>query len=202
MNQSDSTCLTESFAGRLVECLQAGDTKAVEEIWGSFGSDLRRRARTRLRQFGMLGHTDAMDICNSVLLDLVKQDNFQIKNPGDLMKYIRRAIDNQVRDEFRLLTRKCRDIRRTESLPDQNRQLQNAQSSPSQIMIRNEIFEKIVRYLGPGGGELLDLVLKEFTWEEIGKAVRAKPDTVRMRWNRAVKAVQLQMINCNESYHG
>ena len=197
MSPADSSCLNDSFAVRLVECLEAGDIKAVEAIWDSFGPDLRRRARTRLRQYGMLGHTEAMDICNAVLLDLVKQVKIRINNPKDLMKYIRRAIDNQVRDEFKMLTRQRRDIRRNEMQPVEQHNLHMDRSSPSQIMIRNEIFERIIRHLGPGGDELLSLVMQEFSWEEIGRRMRSKPDTVRMRWKRAVKAIQLQMLNEN-----
>ena len=48
----------------LVDCLRAGDRKAIEKLWQAFGPDLRRRARTRLRQFGLIGHTESMDICN------------------------------------------------------------------------------------------------------------------------------------------
>ncbi len=198
MTTADSSCLNDSFACRLVACLQAGDIQAVEQIWDSFGADLRRRARTRLRQYGLLGHTEAMDICNAVLLDLVRQSSFKINDPRDLMRYIRRAIDNQVRDEFKLLTRQRRDIRRTEKLPVENHNLHQEKSSPSQIMIRNEIFDRISRQLGDEGELLLQLVLQEFTWEEIGKKLSTRSDTVRMRWNRAVKAVQLQMLTENE----
>ena len=68
-------------------------------------------------------------------------------------------------------------------------------------MIRNEIFERIIRYLGPGGETLLRMVMQEFSWEEIGKALKAKPDTVRMRWNRATRAIQLQFRAENEVRH-
>ena len=103
----------------------------------------------------MLGHTDSMDICNAVLLDLVKQKRIEIKNPLDLMKYIRRAIDNQVRDEFKRLTRARRDVRRNEAFPVENHRLENENSSPSHIMIRNEIFERLIRQLGKDGKQLV-----------------------------------------------
>lgn len=184
----------DSQALRFGECLRTGDLQALATIWDSFGPDLRRRARTRLRQFGLLGHTEAMDICNAVLLELIRQSDFPINSPEDLMKYIRRAIDNQVRDEFRLLTRQRRDVRRREGLPVENFQLSLQNSSPSQVMIRNEIFDRIIRFLGHGGEQLLNMVLQEFSWQEIGRELNANPDALRMRWQRAVKTIQLQMI--------
>ncbi len=131
---------------------------------------------------------------NAVLLDLIRQEKIQINSPADLMKYIRRAINNEVRDEFKLLTRKRRDIRRNENVPADEQNLYLNRSSPSQIMIRNEIFDRIIRCLGVGGNELLRLVLEGHSWEAIGKTMRCKPDAIRMRWNRAVKTIQLQML--------
>ncbi|MFK7766273.1 MAG: RNA polymerase sigma factor [Mariniblastus sp.] len=187
--------LTESYFANLVECLQQGNKNAVEEIWKAFGPDLRRRARTRLRQYGMLGHTDSMDICNAVLMDLIKQKSFSIQNPMDLMKYVRRAIDNQVKDEFKSLTRARRDIRRNENQPVENHVLQNNQTSPSQIMVRNEIFERMIRQLGNNGEQILNLVLQEHTWEEIGKRVNTSPDAIRMKWNRSLKTVRSHLFS-------
>ena len=189
---------TESEFALLVKSLQVGNKEALDRIWNSFGPDLQRRARTRLRQYGMLGHTDSMDICNAVLLDLVRQERFEIKNPLDLMKYIRRAIDNQVRDEFKRLTRDRRDVRRNEAFPVENHRLENNKSSPSHIMIRNEIFERVVRQLGHDGEQLVALVLKEYSWEEIGRKLNMSADAARMRWNRAVKSVRTQMTSESE----
>ena len=189
---------SESYFANLVECLQQGNKKAVEEIWKAFGPDLRRRARTRLRQYGMLGHTDSMDICNAVLMDLVKQTKFEIQNPMDLMKYVRRAIDNQVKDEFKALTRARRDIRRNENQPVENHVLLNNQTSPSHAMVRNEIFERVIRQLGNNGEQILRLVLQEHSWEEIGKRVNTSPDAVRMKWNRSVKSVRSHMFGESE----
>lgn len=186
---------SESYFANLVECLQQGNKKAVEEIWKAFGPDLQRRARTRLRQYGMLGHTDSMDICNAVLMDLVKQTNFKIQNPMDLMKYVRRAIDNQVKDEFKSLTRARRDIRRNENLPVENHALHNNQTSPSQIMVRNEIFERVIRQLGNDGEQILQLVMQEHSWEEIGKRINTSADAVRMKWNRSLKSVRSHLFS-------
>jgi len=134
-----------------------------------------------------------MDICNAVLLELLRQKKVEINNPLDLMRYIRRAIDNQVRDEFKLLTRARRDIRRNEAIPAEQRNLEIESSSPSHVMIRNEIFERVIRHLGEGGKELVHLVMNEHSWEEIGERIGMSADAARMRWTRAVKAIRGQM---------
>lgn len=136
-----------------------------------------------------------MDICNAVLLELLRQKRVEIRNPLDLMRYIRRAIDNQVRDEFRLLTRDRRDIRRNEPFPVENQNLQNETSSPSHVMIRNEIFERLIRHLGDDGEKLVRLVMNEHSWEEIGARIGMSADAARMRWTRAIKTIRRQMTS-------
>jgi len=139
-----------------------------------------------------------MDICNAVLLDLLRQKTIEIRNASDLMRYIRRAIDNQVRDEFKLLTRGRRDIRRNDPYPVEKQNLQNEDSSPSHIMIRNEIFERMIRHLGDEGGQFVNLVMKEHSWEEIGQRLSMTASAARMRWNRALKTIRAQMVSESE----
>ena len=69
----------------LADRLRTGDAGAVAEIWDLCGKELRRRARTRLRQYGVTGQAESMDICNAVLLDLVRKEEISIRNPADLV---------------------------------------------------------------------------------------------------------------------
>ena len=62
-------------------------------------------------------------------------------------------------------------------------------------MIRNEIFERLIRHLGSEGEQLVKLVLKEYSWDEIGKRLGMTPDAARMKWNRAVKNIRGQMLS-------
>ena len=119
MNQA-KPAISESQSNRfreVVERLRSGDQEAVAEIWNEFGDGLRRRARTRLRQFGIIGQTESMDICNAVLLELVRKSDFEIRSPAHLLQYVRRAIDNQVRDELKMLMRDKRSFKPTLKLP-------------------------------------------------------------------------------------
>ena len=94
--------------------LSLGHPEPLDVVWRRFGEQLRRRARTRLRQYGLAGQTESMDICNDVMADLAKQNHADGVNPEDLVGYIMTAIDNQVLDTFRTLARQCRDFRRNE----------------------------------------------------------------------------------------
>ncbi len=75
----------------------------LESVWIRFGDQLRRRARTRLRQYGLSGQAESMDICNDVMADMTRRHANQPVTPDDALAYLLRAIDNQVLDTFRTL---------------------------------------------------------------------------------------------------
>ncbi len=66
------------------------DEQPLETIWRRFGDQLRRRARTRLRQHGLSGHAESMDICNDVMADLARRFQDQPMTPDDALAYVLR----------------------------------------------------------------------------------------------------------------
>lgn len=159
---------------------------SLDEVWHSFGAQLRRRARTRLRQYGLTGQTESMDICNEVMVDLAKRKDADALTPDDVLSYIMRAIDNEVVDTFRSLARHCRDFRRNESTPVEDIKLRGAEISPSQVALRREIADRVRSILGDNDAIAIDMMLENHDWSEIGKRLGIKPDTARMRVRRAL----------------
>lgn len=174
----------------LSDRLRDGDSTAVAEIWDLCGNELRRRARTRLRQYGVTGQAESMDICNAVLLELVRKEEIKIRNPGDLIRYVGRAIDNQVLDLLKTLTRSRRDIRRVAGSPVEDHNVSNQDSTPSAMLMRDEVLDRFRSELGPDGHKMLSLYLANCGWKEIGERLGIGPDAARMRWNRAVDALR------------
>ena len=182
---------TVDFA-ELSQRLEDGDTSALDEIWLRFGDQLRRRARTRLRQYGFMGHAESMDICNAVILDLMKQKSIKVRKPTDLIGYIRRAIDNQVLDLIRGLTRMRRDVRQVDGRPVDEHAIIQDQTSPSMVLAKNELLERIGMQLGDDGRQFLQLVMENRSWIEIGEAFDITPDNARMRWKRTLERVRAE----------
>ncbi|MEO1618065.1 MAG: hypothetical protein AAFV88_19585 [Planctomycetota bacterium] len=162
------------------------DDNSLEEVWTTFGSQLRRRARTRLRQYGLTGQTESMDICNEVMVDLAKRSDADQLTADDILSYVLRAIDNEVVDTFRTLARHCRDFRRNEGTPVEDIKLRGEQTSPSQIALRKEIADRVRSILGEHDGIAIDMMLENRDWLEIGERLGVKPDTARMRVRRAL----------------
>ena len=174
----------------LADRLRTGDAGAVAEIWDLCGKELRRRARTRLRQYGVTGQAESMDICNAVLLDLVRKEEISIRNPADLVRYVGKAIDNQVIDLLKTLTRSRRDIRRVAGNPVEDHNVRNTDSTPSSVLMRDEVLGQFRAELGPDGHKMLTMYLANCGWKEIGERLGIGPDAARMRWNRAVQTLR------------
>ncbi|QDV42700.1 hypothetical protein Enr13x_25500 [Stieleria neptunia] len=171
---------------------------SLDDVWQSFGSQLRRRARTRLRQYGLTGQTESMDICNEVMVDLAKRTDADSLTAEDILSYILRAIDNEVVDTFRTLARHCRDFRRNEATPVEEIKLRGAQTSPSQIALRKEVADRVRSILGDADALALDMMLQNHDWNEIGQRLGIKPDTARMRVRRALDRAR-EEIGLSES---
>ena len=160
---------------------------SLDDVWQTFGSQLRRRARTRLRQYGLTGQTESMDICNEVMVDLAKRADSDRLTADDILSYILRAIDNEVVDTFRTLARHCRDFRRNETTPVEDINLRGDQTSPSQIALRKEVADRVRSILGESDAVAIDMMLENRDWNEIGERLGVKADTARMRVRRALE---------------
>ncbi len=169
--------------------LGRGDREALGEIWTRFGPQLRRRARTRLRQLGIASQTESMDICNDVLSDLARRGQVAIGDPDDLVAYLMRAIDLQATDVLRGLGRQCRDFRRTRSPPPGFEALGD-DSSPSVALFRREILAAVAERLGSDDRQIVDYVVQGHDWNEIAALTGLAPDTARMRLRRAIAKTQ------------
>lgn len=165
----------------------------LEAVWHRFGDQLRRRARTRLRQYGLSGQAESMDICNDVMADLTRRYGDQGITPDDVLAYIMRAIDNQVMDTFRTLARQCRDFRRNEMTPIEDMMVANREVAPSQVALRREVVSKIRAMLSEEDAKAVDMMLENRDWAEIGQLLGLKPDAARMRVRRAIERVRKEI---------
>jgi RNA polymerase sigma factor (sigma-70 family) len=166
--------------------------QTLEIVWNQHGDQLRRRARTRLRQYGLTGQTESMDICNDVMADLARRGP-RPTTPDEILAYILRAIDNQVLDTFRKLASQCRDFRRNEAAPVEELRISAEMTTPSQISIRREIMDRLRASLPAEEVLAVDMMLENRDWHEIGDAIGMKPDAARMKVRRAIERIREQM---------
>lgn len=190
---------SDSFSTPADSSKAAMPPQPLEAVWRRFGDQLRRRARTRLRQYGLSGQAESMDICNDVMVDLARRYGDQSISPDDVLSYILRAIDNQVLDTFRTLARQCRDFRRNDPTPVEDIRVEHSQSTPSQIALKREVLHRIRTMLDEDDVKAVDMMLENRDWNEIGAKLGMRPDTVRMRVRRAIERVRRDIGLANES---
>ncbi len=169
------------------------ERNTIDALWREFGEQLRRRARTRLRQYGLSGQAESMDICNDVMAELAQRESANPLQCDDVLAYVLRAIDHQVLDTFRTLARQCRDFRRVDSMPIEDARPADQHTSPSQMALRRELLEKVREMLSVVDRQALEMMLENRDWNEIGIALGMRPDTARMRVRRAIQRVREEM---------
>lgn len=121
----------------------------------------------------------------------------EITSPDEVLRYVLRAVDNQVLDTFRRLARQCRDFRRTEASPEslgiEPTQRDPTANTASQIAVRREVIAAIKSNLSEDDIRAIDMMLENRDWNEIGLELGIPPDTARMRVRRAIDRVRGQI---------
>lgn len=98
-----------SSEGRLLARARGGSRSAVDVLFARYGSWLRRWARGRLPPWAR-GTVDTSDVVqDSLQFTFARLGGFKSKQSRALRLYLRRAVDNRIRDELRRVTRR-RDI--------------------------------------------------------------------------------------------
>ena len=105
----DSDPRSSSSEGRLLARARGGSRSAVDVLFARYGFWLRRWARGRLPAWAR-GAVDTSDLVQDTLHHTsARLGGFKSKQTRALRIYLRRAIENRIRDELRQVTRR-RDI--------------------------------------------------------------------------------------------
>lgn len=121
---------------RLLDRARAGSVSAIDVLFARLTPWLRRRARGRLPAWARSG-TSTSDMVQDALHDTYARLNeFEAKHVSALRAYLRRAVDNRIRDELRRATRRLdiernlapeETVRASEDATPQYRQLRDDQ---------------------------------------------------------------------------
>ncbi len=114
---------------RLLDRVRRGSHSAVDVLFARYGAWLRRWARGRLPVW-VRGAIDTSDLVQDTLQHAFSRLNwFESKHAGALRAYLRRAVENRVRDELRRATRRLdvvapeEYVRSSDDAAPQHRQL-------------------------------------------------------------------------------
>jgi RNA polymerase sigma-70 factor (ECF subfamily) len=128
---------TESLLARH----RAGDRDAADRIFHKLLPNLYRFARGRLPDWARRG-LDTQDLVQEALIRVYPRlSSIEVSRPGDLGAYVRRAIENQVRDQIRSVGARGRSI----PVEEAQETLASREPGPADYAELNEDYH---RYLG------------------------------------------------------
>ena len=170
---------------------QAGDAQAQTDLFARYVPALRRWAAGRLPRWAR-DLADTPDLVQDSLLQTFKKlDGFEYRGEGAFQAYLRQAVLNRIRQEFRRADRRPAAEPIGSSAPDEA-------LSPLELAIGAE---KVARYeaalerLDAGERELvIGRVELGFTYAELAAACgKPSPDAARMAVGRALVRLAEEM---------
>jgi RNA polymerase sigma factor (sigma-70 family) len=121
-DQSEDLAFNPPSSSReLLDRMRAGDSHAADRLFARHLPQLYQWAHRRMPQWAR-GIVDTADIVQDTVLHTYKRLRwFEPERDGALLGYLRRALMNRVRDQFRRVARHPRSTPLDERYPDQER---------------------------------------------------------------------------------
>jgi RNA polymerase sigma factor (sigma-70 family) len=173
----------------LLDRVRAGDREATEEFVRRYQDHIRRIARIRLTDPRMTRLVESMDICQSVLMKLIRRLSRPDLPPLDadgLRGFINQTTRNHFEDIRRGLKASGLDLIAGEVDLDALPGSRGTPDAAEQTANREQATLAYAR-LDDKEKQLVDLVLAHsYKWKVIGRMTGMRPDAVRMAYARLV----------------
>src|SRR5262245_27695805 len=168
---------------------RAGDAAALDELMRQYEPEVRLVARLRLGA-ALRPYLDSMDLVQSVhrsLLVGLKQDKYELKEPGHLVALALTIVRRKAARHWRRLQKQDRPSDGASSdknLPAVLRNLADSVHEPGESYAAEDTYQKIAAGLAPDEKQLLDLHLQGLRTVEIAERLGQNADVLRVRLSR------------------
>jgi RNA polymerase sigma factor (sigma-70 family) len=175
----------------LLEQAKAGDADALDRLLGRYLPPLRRWASGRLPRWAR-DLADTQDLVQDAVMHALKHlMTFRPQHDGALQAYLRQAVRNRIRDEFRRAHRGPAVAELSESLP-------LSEPSPLERAIGAQAIARYDAALARLGEDdqaaIIARVELGHSYEEIAQSLgKPSPDAARMTVKRAVARLATEM---------
>lgn len=183
----------------LFQRVRAGDASAAEQLVRTYEPDIRRTIRVRLTDARLRQLVDSVDICQSVLANFfvrAASGQFDIETPGQLVGLLVTMARNRITDLARRERAERRDGQRTVSLDGllaSASDIAATEASPSTIAAGRELLTRVRAQLKEVELQILEWRTAGCGWIEIAERLDSHPNTVRMRYVRALDRVSAEL---------
>jgi RNA polymerase sigma factor (sigma-70 family) len=175
----------------LLERIRTGDPHALDALLGRHLPSLRRWASGRLPKWARdLADTD--DLVQETVIHSVKHlQTFETRREGALQAYLRQAVMNRIRNEFRRAKRHPAPLELEDRHPDEG-------ASPLEAAIGREALERYDAGLAALRDEDREVIVARielgYSFEEVADALdKPSADAARVALNRALVRLAEQM---------
>ena len=170
---------------QLLDRARAGDVGALDRLFARHLAPLRRWASGRLPRWAR-DVADTQDLVQDTMLQVFKRvDSFEARGEGALQAYLRQAMLNRIRNEFRT-------HRRRPGLAPIDEDVPAVHTSPLEHAIRQEQLDRYDAAMARLGEPERDLIVARvelgLTYEEMAEAL-GKPS-----WNAARMATARALL--------
>jgi RNA polymerase sigma factor (sigma-70 family) len=188
--------MDSSFA-ELIQGLRQGNADAATRLVREFEPEIRRTIRIHLRDSPLQRQFDSMDICQSVMANFLVRataGQFDLDNPEKVLGLLITMARNKLTDKARAQ----KGTRRHPGGKQQEgsavlRNVADSADSPSCVLQGQELLEQIKQHLTAEEAVLLEYRAQGLEWPEIGDKLKAKPDSLRKQFTRAIDRIVEQL---------
>jgi DNA-directed RNA polymerase specialized sigma24 family protein len=133
-----------------------------------------------------------MDICQSVLASfflgaLARQ--YDLHDPRQLVALLTTMAQRKLAARARGHYRQRRDVRRTELLGDQHRELPSRESDPGRQVADRDLLQQAFALMSPQVREIADLRLAGAPWSDIADRLGGTAEGRRKQYQRAMASI-------------
>jgi RNA polymerase sigma factor (sigma-70 family) len=179
-----------------VRRIRAGDDQAAEELVNRFESLIRREVRLRISGSQVNRAFDSLDVTQSVLANFFARaatGQFELEHPDQLARLLVTMARNKLVSRVRSERRQIRDIRRVTVEPDALDRVADKQPSPSEIVARRELLDRLRTLLSDEERQIVDLRNQGLGWEEVATKLGGSGQARRMQMSRGIERLVRQL---------
>jgi RNA polymerase sigma-70 factor (ECF subfamily) len=176
-----------------IQRIRAGDDQAAEDLVRRYEPLIRREVRLRTEDERLNRAFDSMDVCQSVLASFFVRaatGEYDLDEPQHLVRLLVTMARNKLASKARLEHRQKRDHRRVAgSDPEAMNDLADNQPSPSEVLSRRELLERMRASLTDEERQIADLRAQGLAWEQVAERLGGSEQARRMQLTRGIERV-------------
>lgn len=152
---------------------------------------IRREVRLGISDRRLKRAFDSLDVCQSVLASFFVRaatGQYDLESQEQLVQLLMSMARNKLASLARREHRLRRDVRRVaESKPEILEQVVDKVDSPSQIVLRRELVERMRAELSDDERQIADLRMEGLGWDEVAARLGGTAQARRMQLARAIE---------------